>query len=287
MICIECAQHNIDCLYSQYKGTYIRLTTCPNCGLVVDSYVEFDLVILFLDLMLWKPQAYRHLAYNTVEQMFQNNKEKLALERYRHLIRHAFLTILFEVYLNWAYEEKSERNSEMIQHVLLAMVPLQYGYFIVRQIVERVSLFWFMDVLFGMTGWAKGNGNLPLDLQRGYHRLVLLVTVLMSLAIKCLPIIMLIWPYDSSVVASVVVDVMGILSTIEALRIVTGTGYVVSGFVVGVSMSMLYLLTSLSTSFLVAHFSGRASTYYFWQTVQEKAEACRSLLSILASSIRI
>ena len=34
---------------------------------VADKYIEYDNVILFLDIMLLKPQAYRHLMYNITE----------------------------------------------------------------------------------------------------------------------------------------------------------------------------------------------------------------------------
>ena len=35
-----------------------------SCHKVVDKYIEFDPVIIFLDALLHKPQAYRHLLFN-------------------------------------------------------------------------------------------------------------------------------------------------------------------------------------------------------------------------------
>lgn len=36
------------------------------CKQVVDKYVEFDPVIVLLDALLFKPQAYRHVLFNKV-----------------------------------------------------------------------------------------------------------------------------------------------------------------------------------------------------------------------------
>lgn len=62
-ICIEC-RHPVKTLWTQYSGAgdkasghNIRLTVCRNCGHFCDKYVEHDFVVLFIDLVLIKPQA--------------------------------------------------------------------------------------------------------------------------------------------------------------------------------------------------------------------------------------
>lgn len=66
-ICIEC-RHPVRTLWTQYSGagdasSNIRLTVCRNCGRFCDKYVEHDFVVLFIDLVLIKPQVStaRHL----------------------------------------------------------------------------------------------------------------------------------------------------------------------------------------------------------------------------------
>ncbi|KAG5953627.1 hypothetical protein E4U53_004414, partial [Claviceps sorghi] len=61
-ICIEC-RYPVKTLWTQYSGTSdkssghnIRLTVCRNCGRFCDKYVEHDFVVLFIDLVLIKPQ---------------------------------------------------------------------------------------------------------------------------------------------------------------------------------------------------------------------------------------
>ncbi|RDA90368.1 hypothetical protein CP533_5248 [Ophiocordyceps camponoti-saundersi (nom. inval.)] len=92
-ICIEC-RHYVKTLWTKYSGAgdqssghNIRLTVCRQCGRFCDKYVEHDFIVLFIDLVLIKPQVclspvpfrdgvskvlmipievYRHLLHNTL-----------------------------------------------------------------------------------------------------------------------------------------------------------------------------------------------------------------------------
>jgi len=62
-ICIEC-RAPVDTLYTSYSkaddralGKGVRLTQCPHCRRFADKYVEHDFVVLFIDLVLIKPQV--------------------------------------------------------------------------------------------------------------------------------------------------------------------------------------------------------------------------------------
>ncbi len=62
-ICIEC-RHPVKTLWTQYSGAgdkasghNIRLTVCRKCGRFCDKYVEHDFVVIFIDLVLIKPQV--------------------------------------------------------------------------------------------------------------------------------------------------------------------------------------------------------------------------------------
>lgn len=55
-ICIEC-RHPVETLWSWSSGHNIRLTVCKNCGRFCDKYVEHDYIVLFIDLVLIKPQV--------------------------------------------------------------------------------------------------------------------------------------------------------------------------------------------------------------------------------------
>lgn len=62
-ICIEC-RFPVNTLYTTYSkaddrtlGKGVRLTQCPRCKRFADKYVEHDFVVLFIDLVLIKPQV--------------------------------------------------------------------------------------------------------------------------------------------------------------------------------------------------------------------------------------
>lgn len=65
MICIECTE-SVSSLYTQYSPSNIRLTACPRCNKFADKYIEYDNVLIFVDIILLKPQAYRHLVFNVL-----------------------------------------------------------------------------------------------------------------------------------------------------------------------------------------------------------------------------
>lgn len=62
-ICIQCT-YPVPQLYTTYSkaddkalGKGVRLTQCPKCKGFADKYVEHDFVVLFLDLVLIRPQV--------------------------------------------------------------------------------------------------------------------------------------------------------------------------------------------------------------------------------------
>lgn len=279
MICVECTNPDIKCLYSQFKSRYIKLTVCERCGKLADKYIEFDNVLLFLDVLLLKPQAYRHVAYNVVEQaVFWEaglDSSITASPSYRKIGRHFILLILFEVYLNWAYEEKSKHHSTMMTLVLNKSDIVQYSFFIVSLLVQRTTLCGLLYITFtNLLGWGKKpNQNLPPEHQKPYYLCVLILAVLMSLIVKCLPIIMLIWPYDNATIASIVVDVVGVFTTIEALKMIADSSLIAISLAVAVSTfaSVLakHLVMSFAMEFLEENVSG---TELFWNE-------CRRILA--------
>ncbi|KAL3468957.1 Arv1-like family-domain-containing protein [Aspergillus californicus] len=122
-ICIECS-YPVSHLYSAYSraddrslGKGVRLTQCPNCKRFADKYVEHDFVVIFIDLVLIKPQVYRHLLFNRLESDEHNFD--------RSIIRLGVLLLLFDVYLTWARIEKSPS----LESTFLSRAPIIVQYF--------------------------------------------------------------------------------------------------------------------------------------------------------------
>src|ERR1700760_292218 len=71
----------VQTLYTTYSkaddkalGKGVRLTQCPRCKSFADKYVEHDLAVLFIDLVLIKPQVRADLALrNDVQSHFFKN----------------------------------------------------------------------------------------------------------------------------------------------------------------------------------------------------------------------
>jgi len=64
-VCIECMEQ-VDCLFVEFnKGNgNIKLTRCQRCGHVADKYIEYELILVLIDVVLHRKPAFRHLFYN-------------------------------------------------------------------------------------------------------------------------------------------------------------------------------------------------------------------------------
>ncbi|KAK9719780.1 Arv1-like family [Popillia japonica] len=63
-ICTNCGTPVND-LFKEYSPSVLKLTKCLKCMEVADKYVEYDPVIVIIDLVLLRKEAYRHVLYNT------------------------------------------------------------------------------------------------------------------------------------------------------------------------------------------------------------------------------
>nr|CCA18544.1 transmembrane protein putative [Albugo laibachii Nc14] len=64
-VCVECGV-SVPLIVRDYGGgdKNIHLCICEQCHQICDKYVEYEPFLLFLDLMLFKQQVYRHVLYN-------------------------------------------------------------------------------------------------------------------------------------------------------------------------------------------------------------------------------
>ncbi|KAL4807043.1 Arv1-like family-domain-containing protein [Aspergillus unguis] len=125
-ICIECS-YPVSHLYSAYSraddrslGKGVRLTQCPRCKRFADKYVEYDFVVIFIDLVLIKPQVYRHLLFNRLES--DDHKFDPSISRL------GILLLLFDVYLSWARIEKLPSIEQTF--LARASIIVQYLFFL-------------------------------------------------------------------------------------------------------------------------------------------------------------
>lgn len=63
-VCVECGEKSKQ-LYSTFPGSGIlKIQHCARCHNVVDKYIEFDVTLLFLDVVLLRASALRHILCN-------------------------------------------------------------------------------------------------------------------------------------------------------------------------------------------------------------------------------
>ncbi|KAJ1954574.1 sterol homeostasis protein [Linderina pennispora] len=131
-VCIECGSP-VASLYTEYGVGHIRLTQCESCKNFADKYIEHDVVVIFIDMLLHKPQVYRHLLVNKLEfrqSMIERNVAKLGV-----------LLVLFNVYIDWFRLEEGGRlrgQNELLfgkQHSF----TLQYLFILVLSAIDASS----------------------------------------------------------------------------------------------------------------------------------------------------
>lgn len=277
MLCVECKNPDIGALFKRYKNENITLTICDECGKIADMYIEYDNVILFLDLLLLRPQAYRHLTYNVTTMELNSNEtndDNLKLHswwnptrisdfliKYKKIIRLLTLMTLFEVYITWAYEEKKDLHSEGVLVVLGQEIYIQYLYFILKLILEGLVQYAVIIFLFQ----RKHNWGLPERILKSYKTnykiSILLMTLLVSNFIKLFPILMLIWPVVKTTTSSSIINVLAFLNTLEALKIITDMTYLSIFIVLMISVLLKHTVPNLILNLLLDLITGSLSLH--------------------------
>lgn len=132
-------------------GTDVRLMQCPRCKRFADKYVEHDFVVLFIDLVLVKPQVYRHLLFNRL------HTSSNALDP--SIVRLAILLLLFDVYITWSHIEGLP--SEVTSHSKITSLPLllQYLFYLFLCFSTTLSQHLTIRCLAGWTGLGGKRGD--------------------------------------------------------------------------------------------------------------------------------
>jgi len=236
-ICIEC-QTPVRTLWTAYRGSThgpsssghnIRLTVCKNCGRFCDKYVEHDYVVLFIDLVLIKPQVYRHLLHNTLMRPEGDRWDK-------SIVRLGVLLLLFDVYLTWARIEKllttqfvggsgggSDGDGMEFEPPELARQPIvvQYMFFLV--LCTLSTLAFHLSIRFLTSSPLSPLAFLGLLPQ--YPRPNSVSTALLvSSSTKLFPILMVVWDYDVPAAARSLGWAV-VANNVEALKILLDCGY--------------------------------------------------------------
>lgn len=212
------------------------MTQCPRCKRFADKYVEHDFVVLFIDLVLVKPQVYRHLLFNRLSR----DDDELDPS----ITRLGTLLLLFDVYLTWSHIESFPPSFTENSPVPTLPVLFQYGFYFFlcafTTLSQHLTIRW-LAVVWKLGATAKdehnnesnpnanSNGNTiaplpapPKKLSPNSISTALFVSSCMSL----FPILMVVWKYgdtpeatiltsttESPLNSSSITNVFGFLST--------------------------------------------------------------------------
>jgi lipid intermediate transporter len=257
-ICITCSTP-VKNLYTTYSkaddrslGKGVRLTQCPNCKRFADKYVEHDFVVLFIDLVLIKPQVYRHLLFNRLGRA----DDKLDPS----IFRLGTLLVLFDVYITWARIEKSnssvstqEAGSNALgSNWALADTPIitQYLFFLTINVLATVAQHGIIRLLAGIylkkyrltDNTSAASSDTTTFTPRQASPSAISTALLVSSCTKLFPILLVIWPTTAEPGSDNSTHSLGgafaslssyvgwavLLNNIEALLILLNCGYVIA-----------------------------------------------------------
>ncbi|KAK4519782.1 40S ribosomal protein S25 [Mucor velutinosus] len=199
----ECGSSVVN-LYTQYSKDNIRLTTCDQCNNFADKYIEHDFVIIFIDMLLHKPQVYRHLLFNRITE--QDGVEP-------HVFRFAILLILFEVYIKWFRLERyyTDYDTKFIEQ------PLYYQYLYILTLCIFEFIVFHCCINLAIRVYFRNQNK------RIRHNYVSMALIISSFG-KMLLILMVIWDYKQ-LEYSWLVGIIVLASNTEALSVYLNIPY--------------------------------------------------------------
>ena len=87
--CVECGAP-VPSIVQRLGADSVRLARCESCGHVADKYAEFEPTLIVIDLLLYRPSAYRHVLINRQVLRGREEHEALAPRRRAAALRRVF-----------------------------------------------------------------------------------------------------------------------------------------------------------------------------------------------------
>ncbi|NWI99954.1 ARV1 protein, partial [Crypturellus undulatus] len=192
--CIECHGEAAE-LYRDYQRGVLRISICKSCQKPVDKYIEYDPVIILINAILCKAQAYRHILFNTKI----NIHGKLCI-----------FCLLCEAYLRWLQLQDSSQNIDPDDLIRYAKEWDFYRMFGLASLEQASFLVGIFIALWQMR---------PEMLKTKSDFILLLKALLLSSYGKLLLIPAVIWEHDYTPLCLVLIKVFVLTSNSQAIRV--------------------------------------------------------------------
>ncbi|XP_042302108.1 protein ARV1 [Sceloporus undulatus] len=196
--CIECNGEATE-LYKDYQRGVLRLSICKSCQKPVDKYIEYDPVIILINAILCKAQAYRHILFN----IEINIHSKLCI-----------FCLLCEAYLRWLQLQDSSQSPDPDDFIRYAKEWDFYRMFAIASMEQAA----FLIGIFSTLWLAK-----PIALRTKENFIFLLKALLLSSYGKLLLIPAVIWEHDYTHLCLKLIKVFVLTSNSQAIRVTLNT----------------------------------------------------------------
>ncbi|XP_028623584.1 protein ARV1 [Grammomys surdaster] len=221
--CIECNREARE-LYRDYNHGVLKITICKSCQKPVDKYIEYDPVIILINAILCKTQAYRHILFNTKI----NIHGKLCM-----------FCLLCEAYLRWWQLQDSNQSPAPDDVIRYAKEWDFYRMFVIASF-EQAAFFTGMFAFL----WVQQ----PMTAKRAPDFVLLLKALLLSSYGKLLLIPAVIWEHDYTPLCLRLIKVFVLTSNFQAIRVTLNTNR---------RLSLLAVLSGLLLESVVVFFFQR------------------------------
>ncbi|XP_061480451.1 protein ARV1 [Rhineura floridana] len=196
--CIECHRKASE-LYKDYQRGVLRISLCEACQKPVDKYIEYDPVIILINAILCKAQAYRHILFNTKI----NIHGKLCI-----------FCLLCEAYLRWLQLQDSSQSTDPDDLIRYAKEWDFYRMFGIASLEQTAFLIGIFSAL-----WLAR----PVLLKTKADFTLLLKALLLSSYGKLLLIPAVIWEHDYTHLCLLLIKVFVLTSNLQAVRVTLNT----------------------------------------------------------------
>ncbi|KAM4713715.1 protein ARV1 [Anableps anableps] len=193
--CVECNEKAAE-LHRDYSNGILKITICGSCQRPVDKYIEYDPVIILIDAILCKAQAFRHILFNTS----LNIHWKLC----------AFC-LLCEAYLRWSVLQGSEQSSDPADIIRYTKEWEFYGKFGLAALELMAFCSGMLSFLWLWVSRLQG---------RSVEFSLLLRALLLSCYGKVLLIPVVIWEHDYSPLCLGLIKLFVLTSNSQAVRVI-------------------------------------------------------------------
>ncbi|XP_071405615.1 protein ARV1 isoform X2 [Pithys albifrons albifrons] len=179
-----------------------------SCQKPVDKYIEYDPVIILINAVLCKAQAYRHILFNTKI----NIHGKLCI-----------FCLLCEAYIRWLQLQDSSQNTDPDDLIRYAKEWDFYRMFGIASLEQTSFFIGIFITLWWMT---------PEMLKRKSDFILLLKALLLSTYGKLLLIPAVIWEHDYTPLCLAFIKVFVLISNSQAIRVTLNLNRILPWFAI-------------------------------------------------------